>query len=84
MVISALVVTTDPRFVERECKALAATPTLSVGTPEKNRIPVVAETTSSRQGKLLFQRLRNRDDVWAVDVVMVDFSGEESEASDET
>ncbi len=81
MVISALVVTTDPKAVNRTLDALASDSRLTLGEPTRNRVPVVAQTLSSRAGRSLFQELRDLDEVWSVDVVMVDFAEEHDDES---
>lgn len=81
MTISALVVTVDPRSLQPALVRLASDHRLTIGERVGNRIPVVAETASAMAGDALYRELREGDGIWAVDVVMVDFSGEQDDAA---
>ena len=81
MPISSLVLTLDstPDLRALVLAEVARDPRVTVGTPLEERwLPVVTETASLSEGEALAESLRELPGVSFVDVVMVDFSEEES------
>jgi hypothetical protein len=77
MTISALVLTLDPARADTALAQLASDTRLTLGKPEGCQVPVVAETSSSRDGRALVASLQEVPGVDLVHLVMVDFSEEE-------
>ena len=75
MVISSLVVTLSPDASARAraLAAFAADPRLLIGTPVRDRLPVVAEAASPIDGEAVCEALSGHDGVIRVDVVAIDF-----------
>ncbi len=75
MVVSALVVTLSPDPAHRAAALarLAADPRLTLGTPQRDRVPVVTEASSADTGAALVEELTQHDGVARVDVVSIDF-----------
>jgi len=74
MVISSLVITLPPTPAQRArlLAHLADDPQITVGTPVRDRLPVVTETTDAAAGAALCEALSAHDGVH-VDVVAIDF-----------
>lgn len=77
MVISALVITLDPRAVDEVVGRLGADPRFDLGQRVGNRLPAVVETRTTGDGCRLHRDLEASSGIWSVEVVMVDFSEEE-------
>jgi len=81
MPISALVVTLDPALGEVAREVIATDPRVTLGEPQGNRLPVVTETETLSAGEELLRELGRIPGVLNVDVVGIDFSDFDGEAS---
>ena len=82
MTISGWVVTLtdDPGQQERALSALRGDGRLQLGERAGRKVPVVAETRTTREGEELLEALGGFPGVAFVDVVCVDFSGDSTPA----